>query len=398
VANLDTDILIIGGGLVGTSLMLALVKSDYRVTLVEAMPLSAPIQADFDARSLALSPATVRILRMLGVWQRLEPFACPIKRIHVSERFGFGSTLLDEPSPLGHVVEMQFINQALQQCANLDHVIAQAHLVAFDQTTMMATIQQGSDILQVKTKLIVAADGADSSVRKLGGINATIKDYHQQAIVANIGLLRPHEHIAYERFTTSGPMAFLPMNGLRASLVWALPPEDAKRIMLQTDAGFLSELQQAFGYRLGRFTRVGKRMSYPLKQVITRQHLTDSPVVFIGNAAQTLHPVAGQGFNLGLRDVAMLAQCIVQKGISTTMLTEYQQLRSSDRNNMIRLTDGLVELFTSKLPGVKWLRRAGLLALDQLPVCKDLLAQYTRGFAGIPPDLVCGISLGDDYE
>lgn len=399
--NKETDILIIGGGLAGASLMLALAQSEYRVTLIENIPFETQLQPDFDARSLALSPATVRILQMLNVWEKLKQYACPIETIHVSERFAFGSTRLQgSPStPLGYVVEMQHINHTLHQCLDLNHVIAPSQLIDYCQITKTATIRRGTETLRIKTKLLVAADGADSSIRKLCGINAKIKDYQQHAIVANIGLLRPHQNIAYERFTTSGPMAFLPMNGLRASLVWALPPLEAKRMMTLNDRDFLSTLQLTFGYRLGRLTRVGHRMSYPLRQVITPQPSTDALIVFIGNAAQTLHPVAGQGFNLGIRDVAMLAQCIVQKGINTTMLADYQQLRADDKNNMLQLTDGLIRVFTSQLPGIALARRAGIIALDQLPACKAILAHYARGFAGITPDLVCGIPLlGEQYE
>lgn len=395
----DVDILIVGGGLIGASLMLALANTNYRVALVEATSFSSRIQPNFDARSIALSPASVRILSMLNIWPLLEPEACPIETIHVSERFGFGCAHLrgDGQSPLGHVVEMQHINHALNQCLDMSNVFAPAQLVALDKAEGVATIHRGSESLQVKAKLIVAADGADSSVRKFCGLTANVKTYNQHAIVANIGLARSHHHIAYERFTLSGPLALLPMNGLRASMVWALTPDEASRLMGLNDSDFLAELQRTAGYRLGRLTHVGQRMIYPLRQVISQQQI-DRSIVFIGNAAHTLHPVAGQGFNLGLRDVAMLAQCIHHQGISPEMLTHYQQQRDSDQHSMIRFTDGLIQLFTSRIPGIALARRAGLIAMDQIPALKTLLARYARGFAGVASDLVCGIPFMEDHH
>ena len=390
--NQEVDILIVGGGLIGATLMLALAKTDYRVILVDAIPFSSRITPDFDARSLALSPASTRIMQMLNIWPLLEADACPIETIHVSEQHAFGCAHLrgDGVSKLGHVVELQQINHALHQCLNLDHVLAPAQLIALDKEQGVATIRQGDTTLQLTAKLIVAADGTDSSVRTFCDMTANINDYHQHALVANIGLARGHQHIAYERFTTHGPLALLPMNGLRASMVWALPPDEAKHTLALNDKDFLTQLQRHFGYRLGRFTSVGKRVSYPLRQVIMPKQTCGS-VVFVGNAAHTLHPVAGQGFNLGLRDVAMLAQCIVQHGLTPDMLQHYETQRTSDQTSMTRFTDGLIRLFTSKFPCVGLARRAGLIAFDQVPALKAILARHARGFAGITPDLVCQI-------
>lgn len=392
--DLNVDILIVGGGLIGASLMLALANTPYRVAIVDATPFSSRVQPNFDERSLALSPASVRILEMLNIWPLLAPNACPIETIHVSERFGFGTAQLkgDGQSPLGYVAEMQHINHALYQCLDLSQVFAPAQLIALDTRGNVATIQKGDEQFQIKAQLIVAADGADSSVREFCGVTAQVKMFNQHAIVANIGLARSHHHVAYERFTLSGPLALLPMADDRVSMVWALAPDEASRVMSLNDRDFLRELQRTFGYRLGRFKRVGQRVSYPLRQVISQQHVVGS-VVLIGNAAHTLHPVAGQGFNLGLRDVAMLAQCISHQGISPAMLAHYQQQRDSDQHSIIRLTDGLIQLFTSTIPGVAMARRAGLLALDQIPALKAILARYARGFAGVTPDLVCGIPL-----
>ncbi len=390
--NQDVDILIVGGGLIGATLMLALANTKYRIVLVDAVPFSSRTDPDFDARSLALSPASTRIMQMLDIWPLLEAKACPIDTIHVSEQYAFGCAHLRSNgiAKLGHVVELQDISHALHHRLDLQQVIAPAQLVALDKEQGIATIRQGDTQLQIKAKLIVAADGTDSSVRAFCDMTANIKNYHQHAIVANVGLARAHQHIAYERFTANGPLALLPMNGLRASMVWALPPDEAKETMALSDKDFLTRLQRNFGYRLGRFTSVGKRVSYPLRQV-TMPKQTCGSVVFVGNAAHTLHPVAGQGFNLGLRDVAMLAQCIVQQGINPAMLTHYENLRKGDQTSMSQLTDGLIQVFTSDFPGMGLARCAGLIAFDQIPALKAILAKYARGFAGITPDLVCQI-------
>lgn len=184
---------------------------------------------------------------------------------------------------------------------------------------------------------------------------------------------------------------------MRASLVWAVAPDEAARLLDLSEIDFLQHLQRAFGYRLGRFTRAGQRMIFPLQQILMNQLVTEK-VVFVGNAAHTLHPVAGQGFNLGMRDVAMLAQCIVRNGLGPDMLTTYQQSRHHDQTAITRFTDGLVELFTSRIPGIGIARATGMIAVDNIPFLKKLLTRYARGFAGITPDLVCGIALNADEE
>lgn len=392
--NKQVDILIIGGGLTGATLMLALQQLGYSVLLVESKPFSDKINPDFDARSLALSPASQRILSMLGVWDLLQPDVCPIEQIHVSDQFRFGMSRLngDSANPLGYVVEMQYINRALHQLLNAEHILAPATLTQLDQDNKAATIQTDEGEIQVTAKLFVAADGANSTVRQLCQHKSITKNYQQQAIVANIGLKNPHAHRAFERFTAQGPLALLPMQDNKMSLVWAMSPAEAQRINDLNDADFLKALQQAFGYRLGRLVKVGKRFSYPLQQVLMPQQ-AKWPVVFVGNAAHTLHPVAGQGFNLGLRDVATLAQCIAKDKLTPEMMEHYVRLRQHDQRTITRFTDGLIQVFTSRLPGMGLIRNLGLIAFDQLPGLKKILANYARGFGGVTPDLVCEIAL-----
>ena len=393
----QVDILIIGGGLTGATLMLALEGSGYHTLLVDAKSFNEQSGDCFDARTLALAPSSVRILEMLDVWPLLARNATAINTIHVSEKNRFGCSTLtgDQTNPLGFVVEMQAINRALHQLLPRAQVIAPAQLTAFDPALGIATIKADGKESSVHAKLVVAADGADSYVRQLCKLPAKIKDYDQHALVANIGLQRAHRNIAYERFTSSGPLALLPMTNSRSALIWSLPPKDAEKMLALNDSEFLKTLQRFFGYRLGRFIQVGQRAIYPLRQVIMPQQV-EWPVVFVGNAAHTLHPVAGQGFNLGLRDVALLAQCITQQGLNQTMLTTYQQLRRHDQEAITRVTDGLIELFASKIPGVGLVRSLGLITLDNTPLLKKLLSRYARGFAGVTPDLVCGIPLLKD--
>lgn len=398
-ADYTVDILIVGGGLTGAALMLALADAGLNVLLVETKPFANALQPNFDARSLAISPATVRILHMLKIWPLLRESAMPINTIHVSEQHRFGNTHLHSKAenPLGFVVEMQHISGALHQRLDPHRVIAPARITALNAGEGTATISGLQGDISVQASLIVAADGAHSTVRALCGLDAKIKDYAQHAIIANIGLARSHQQCAYERFTSSGPLALLPLPGMRASLVWAVAPDEATRLLALSETDFLQHLQRAFGYRLGRFTRAGQRMIFPLQQILMTQLVTEK-VVFVGNAAHTLHPVAGQGFNLGMRDVAMLAQCIVRNGLGPDMLATYQQSRRHDQAAITRFTDGLIELFTSRIPGIGIARAAGMIAVDNIPFLKTLLTRYARGFAGITPDLVCGIALNADEE
>lgn len=390
----QVDILIVGGGLAGATLMLALQDLGFSTLLVEAKAFEDKINPDFDARSLALSPASKRILSMLGLWDLLKNHATPIESIHVSDKRVFGVSRLqgDKNNPLGYVIEMQYINRALQKLLNPKQIIAPARVESLDIANKTVMLTTDATTLHISAQLIVAADGAESTLRTLCNLPAQTKHYQQQAIVTNVALAKPHQQRAFERFTPHGPLALLPMEDNKMSLVWALPPEEAQRVLLLSDEDFIKQLHQHFGYRLGKFIKIGRRVSYPLKQVIMPKQ-TQWPVVFVGNAAHTLHPVAGQGFNLGLRDVATLAQCIAQQGLTQAMLDHYLQLRRHDQEAIRRLTDGLIQVFTSKIPGMGLARGLGLIAFDTIPALKNLLARYARGFGGVTPDLVCEIAL-----
>lgn len=395
--NKDVDILIVGGGVIGAILMLALAETELNVLLVDSLPLSTRIEPQFDGRSLALSPASIRILKMLKVWPKLKTFAQPIKTIHVSEKGVFGQARLhaEHDEPLGYVLEMEHLSRVLVQMLEQKQLITNATVTHFEQKTMQARVKTLSHEFSVKARLVVAADGADSAMRKFCGLSAKIKNYDTLALVANIGLARDNLAVAYERFTQNGPLALLPMLDQRQALIWSLPKEQALDLAMTPEDVFLKKLQLNFGYRLGRFVKVGKRFTYPLREVVMDKTYTDG-VVFIGNAAHTLHPVAGQGFNLGLRDVAQLAQNIIQDGINDAMLQKFASTRHQDQISMIKFTHYMVEIFTTPNLLMRTLRGAGLITLDNSSLLKNCLSRFARGFGGVIPDLVCGLPLSKE--
>lgn len=390
-ADKNVDILIVGGGLIGASLLLALKQTSLSIALIEAHPLTQSIETHFDARSFALAPSSMRLLEQLRIWPSIAKYATPINTIHISEQGRFGHANL-EGNPLGQVIEAQYLNQAIYHALPKESVISPATVVEFDPIKETVTVKEGDKTYTIQARLIVAADGADSLIRRFCKLPALTKNYAQAALVANVGLARSHHNIAYERFTPTGALAFLPMSDSRAALVWTLPTAEAMRLQAMPETAFLAQLQKTFGYRLGRLAKVGQRYTYPLRQVLMRQTVIDS-TVFIGNAAHTLHPVAGQGFNLGLRDVAMLAQCLVERGLTSSALAYYQKNRKNDQKITAYLTDKLIELFNSQMPGLTLARGMGLMLFDQFPSLKKSISRYAQGLGGVVPDLICGIPL-----
>lgn len=389
------DVLIVGGGLIGMALMRALVPLGFDVRLAEAHAIQPTTPTLLDTRSIALSPASLQILKQLGVWSELQEQAAWIRQIHVSEQGHLGQARLDSADmeePLGAVVEMHVLGAALHQSLDQQAISSPARLVDLNAETGEATLETATGQQDMQAKWVIAADGANSSVRKLCGVPVDEKLYPEHALAANIALARPHNNIAYERFTAHGPLALLPLPKSHMALVWTCPKEQALRLQEMGEADFLTALQRAFGYRAGRFTAVGQRQVYPLKQVMMPEQVHHR-VIFVGNAAHTLHPVAGQGFNLGLRDVAMLAQCAATYGLTDAASAAYQAARRSDQRTITRATDHVVSLFKSRLPGVGLARRLGLVALDQSELLKRMLLRQAKGFGGVVPDLVCGIPL-----
>ncbi|MEE4378419.1 MAG: 2-octaprenyl-6-methoxyphenyl hydroxylase [Candidatus Competibacteraceae bacterium] len=406
----DYDLLIIGGGLVGASLACALADQALRIGLVEAMPFTTTSEPGYDERSIALAYGTRRIFDGLGLWPAIAPLATPIKKVHVSERGGPGFARLncrDEGvEALGYVVEARALGAALaSRLAELNNVelLCPASLETLTvQSDMARSEVRWQDKLSACTaRLIVAADGARSQVRQQLGIDAVQWEYGQTAIVANVTPQYEHHNIAYERFTDSGPVALLPMSDNRCSVVCTVENSDKETLLALNDAAFLAFLQTRFGERLGCFKRAGRRQAYPLLMLKAREH-TRPRVAVIGNAAHTLHPIAGQGFNVGMRDVAVLAEVIadalrVGEDFGTaTVLARYAEWRRWDQRQAVAFTDGLARLFSNPLPPLRHLRNLGLLAFDLLPPVKRLLARRTMGMTGYLPRLARGLPLATE--
>jgi 2-octaprenyl-6-methoxyphenol hydroxylase len=401
--SLEVDVTIVGGGMVGASLAAALRGTGVRVLLVESVPFGSGAQESFDARTTALGNASQRIYSSLGIWEQVAGQAQPIHSIHVSEagRFGFARLEAAEQgiAAFGYVLANRTLGAALWGALQDQPDLAlrvPARISAIDiaaDAVRLHLEREGAARETVSTRLIVAADGAHSQVRTAAGIAAGVEDYEQVALVSIVAADQPHAGRAYERFTRSGPLAVLPLADGSLAVIWACTPERAQALLGLGDAAYLAELQAAFGWRAGRLLRAGPRGSYPLK--LTR---AASPVaqrtVLIGNAAQALHPVAGQGFNLGLRDAAMLAELIAAAPADAgdeVLLRRFAAWRAGDRAGVTRFTDGLVKLFADTRPGIGVLRSLGLLAFDLAPPAKAALARVSAGFTGPVPRLARGL-------
>ena len=397
------DVVIAGGGMVGTSLALALAPLSLRVAIVEAVPRAAAEQPSFDDRSTALSRSTQRMYAAMGLWDDIAAAATAVKKIHVSDQGRFGFSHIDAKEQnveaLGHVVINRVLGSVLQNALDdlpdVD-IICPAKISAARVSPDCATVtiqHENGASEELQCRLLVAADGARSAVRDMLGITASHKAYGQHAIVGNLLPEKSLQHCAYERFTQHGPLALLPITDGRAGFVWTVAEDDATRILELDDGAFLAELQDAFGYRLGAFSRVGKRASYPL-HLSKAMRLTATRAVLVGNAAHGLHPVAAQGFNLGLRDVAALCDCIAGYDLDDTeLLDRYAAWRKADQGKLVGFTDGLVQLFSSNRRSVRALRSVGMLGFDMVPGVRSLFAKHTMGLAGRLPRLSRGVPL-----
>jgi 2-octaprenyl-6-methoxyphenol hydroxylase len=404
------DVAVCGGGLVGATLALALAELALDVVLIEAHPFGTFGQPSFDDRTTALSNGSRRIFDALRVWPLLERAATAIRRIHVSDRGRFGFARLDAAEQglgaLGFVVVNRAMGAALWQRLEESpvRILAPAKVRGMRLVDRRQRIEcdlgaQGS--ASVEAKLAIAADGAHSALREAAGIGAQSWNYDQTALVTNVLAQRFHDHVAYERFTPSGPLALLPMSEGRLGLIWTFTPDLAQSVAQANDTDFLARLQDAFGFRLGRFMRVGTRQLYPLALTRADEHVAER-LAIVGNAAQTLHPIAGQGFNLGLRDAASLAEVLADGRAQQRdafdpgdglWLERYREWRVADRTNIVRFTDGLVRLFSQPLGPIKALRDVGMLAFDLMPAAKGALSQLSLGAAGRIPKLARGASL-----
>jgi 2-octaprenyl-6-methoxyphenol hydroxylase len=402
------DVLIIGSGLVGASLAIALDGAGLRVALVEAAPPRADLQPSYDERNLALARATVNALMALGVWAHVGARATPIRKIHVSRQGEFGAVRLDARKhgvdAFGAVLPARELGNGLlarlQTCRELvRYAPATLDAIATETDAMVATLAMGDRQQEVRTRLLVGADGTASFVRSALGIETENVDYAQTAFVTTVTLQRMLD-CAYERFTATGPVALLPLGERRAGVVLTVPGADAERVGALDDAGFVDLLHERFGWRLGRLSRPGRRVSYPLRRV-QASRLVASRSVIVGNAAQTLHPIGAQGFNLGLRDALTLAELLVAhaqgNGVragtdpgDAMLLADYAERRREDREGTIAMSDGLVRLTSNEVAPLKLLRSLGLLALDRVAPLQAALARRGMGFRGVVPRLALG--------
>ncbi|MDN4504043.1 2-octaprenyl-6-methoxyphenyl hydroxylase [Alteromonadaceae bacterium BrNp21-10] len=405
------DVIIAGGGTVGCSLALALSElTSLNIAIVEANaydPLNtnasaksavsdmsdadSPQHPGFDARAIALSRHSQQTLDSWGL--NTAAIGTAIKYIKVSDQGHLGQCTLDHRAQhqpaLGYVVALQDLGQQLQQALAAPAKKSQLHWYCPDQITQVEQQQHGISVklsqgAELQAKLLVVADGAASPTAKLLGLEFEQQSYGQTALIANVGLSQSHQHWAYERFTEFGPLAILPLGEQRCSLVWSIAPERQEEMLGLSDEDFLAQLQQQFGQALGQFTHVGKRYCYPLSLTTAKTTLAHRALV-IGNAAQSLHPIAGQGFNLGLRDVAKLSLILQQaeqqqRDIGEyNVLREYQQQRQQDKRSIIQLTDGLVHLFSNQHWPLVMARNLGLTAMEMLPGAKQFFAAKAMG-------------------
>ena len=409
----DYDIIIAGGGMIGTSLALALAPLGLRVAVVEPVPGNAAEQPSFDDRSTALSRSTQRMFEAMGLWPAVVSTSTPIKNIHVSDqgRFGFSHIDAEEQrvEALGYVVINRVLGQVLQQTIadvrGLDW-LSPASIVKLVRSddAQLVTIEQSGRHRVLSCRLLVAADGANSRVRDMLGISALKVDYNQMAVVGNLLSQKPINNVAYERFTASGPLALLPVADNRTAFIWTLPPAEAALVLQMPDKAFTQRLRTEFGGRLGEFSRVGRRAAYPL--VLSKANgLVGHRGVLVGNSAHGLHPVAAQGFNLGMRDVAALCDCLfdAQQAAraanalfdpgSAVILDKYADWRRSDQGKLVRFTDGLVRLFGSSRKSLATLRNIGMLGFDLVPGVRRMFTRHTMGLAGSLPRLSRGVPL-----
>ena len=397
----DYDIIIAGGGAVGAALACALNKSKLKIAVIEAVSPEADVQPSYDDRGLSLSLSSKNILDNLGLWSTIVSNSNPVKHIHVSDQHHFGFVRMDAESmdvpALGYIVLARELGKALMQNIELaDNIsfLCPGSVTHIDISGLSASVTLNTHGVEkvISSKLLVAADGADSGIRAMLGIKATVKDYKQVAIVSNVIPERPHNDTAYERFTETGPIALLPRPEQRCVLVFTVAASEADKYLQMEDQDFLDVLLERFGRRLGKLSRLGQRKSYPVIMLQAEEQIKHRAVL-LGNAAHVVHPNGAQGFNLGLRDAVALAEIIITAGKNDEDIGElatleaYLERRSEDQRRVLCFTDRLAKIFYNKQALKIIMRNLLMLSTDLTPPLKYHFARSAMGFWSRQPTL-----------
>ena len=396
----DYDLVIAGGGLAGNCLALALKDTGLKIAIIEVHTRKQLHDSPAGDRALALAAGTVKMLEALGIWQGIAQAATAIKNIHISDQGHFGKVRLsaqkEHVEALGYVITARDIEAHVAKLvtdANIK-LISPARLVGLmaGRNAVNVSLKRGDEPFNISAKLLVGADGGNSSVRKLLEIPQHITEYGQTALVTTVKSSLPHNNTAFERFTASGPLALLPVDTDHCAVVWTRSSEDADALMSGSEADFRSELQQCFGYKLGELSLAAPRRAFPLS-LIRAEKMIAARTVIIGNAVHQLHPVAGQGFNLGLRDVVQLAEMIIKQHQenqdigAADFLTAYAQSRQKDHDQTIGFTNSVVRIFSNDWLALAAARNIGLAVLDHIPAAKTWLTRHAMGLVGRLPRL-----------
>ena len=391
----DHDLIIVGGGLAGNCLALALKDSGLRVALIEAETDIGRERSPIGQRALALAYGSTVMLAALDLWETINKTATPIKHIHISDQGHFGKTRLSAEKEgveaLGYVItahqiESHVSKQASQTGLTVYCPARVVGLMSSDEATYL-NINVDKQSVNLTAKLVVGADGGQSTVRDLLGIKQKITGYSQKAIVTTIRSSLGHKYVAYERFTTQGPLAVLPTTEGCSSVIWTRTNEQADDLIQSSDSDFLAQLQKCFGYRMGELKLVGPRFAFPVN-LIRADRMVEGRAVIVGNAAHQLHPVAGQGYNLGLRDVLQLAEMLIEQVESggdigdPAFLKSYAKVRQIDHDKVVNFTDGLVRVFSNDWVPVAISRNTALILLDHVNSVKSLVTRHAMGLGG----------------
>ena len=406
----ETDVTIVGGGMVGLALAQMMANSfsqtgtAKKVTLIETFPIvdtsvenTQPYQPSFDSRSTAISGGSVELLERAGIWEQIAEHVTAIEKVHVSDRGHIGSTCYSKDDnhgqALGYVVENAWLGRVLASvvlnCEGVNVVApAQVEAIFPKRDGALLTYVKNDEAHSLKSDVVIIADGSDSPLRKKLGMGVTVHDYQQHAIVANVSYDKSHEGMAFERFTEDGPLALLPLgensNSRTSALVWTRAGDAVDEIMSCSDEHFLNHLQQVFGYRLGAFTSVSKRSNYPLQLLLAKEQARSS-IVLMGNAAHFLHPVAGQGFNLALRDCATLIDVLCaavanHKRLGTLdVLQQYVDKQRADQSATSWISHSFIGLFASKKAPVQLGRNLALLGMDSFSSARQAFFSQMMG-------------------